>query len=395
MAKDIKENYKHEEIFCDINEFEDLNLKDDLLRGIYNYGFEKPSPIQARAIGPMINGRDMVAQAQSGTGKTGTFVIGTLNIIDENIKGMQGLILAPTRELAQQIFSVTKSLSLYMKKLEVLLCVGGTDIKEDVTGVKNGSHLVIGTPGRIKNLITSKTLSTRLLRVLVLDEADELISPSFTPQIKEIIENVPSKTQICLYSATMPKFKLEISNNFMNNPLNILVKKDQLTLEGISQFYIAVGEEGWKFDTLCDLYDTITISQSIIYVNTKKKAEWIRDSMKEKGFPIAMINSDMTGAERSAIMENFRNSKTRILVATDLIARGIDIQQVSIVLNYDIPKDKECYIHRIGRSGRFGRKGVAINFVTSKEERAMHDLERFYDTQIIEMPENIGDYLKL
>jgi len=387
---------KTDDIIVEIEDFEDMNLKDNLLRGVYNYGFEKPSPIQSKAIIPMTKGRDMVAQAQAGTGKTGTFTIGTLNIINEGVKGCQAIILAPTHELATQIYTVASSLAQYMKGLNLYLCIGANPISVDIAAIKKTSpQLVIGTPGRIKNLICYNALSTRLLKLLVLDEADELISSSFTPQIKQIIQNVPSSTQICLFSATMPEFKLQITNDFMNNPLNILVKKDQLTLEGISQFYVAVDEESWKLDTLCDLYETIAISQSIIYVNKKQKAEWLKNSLQEKGFTIAMISGDMDSVERAHVMKSFRSGDARILVSTDLLARGIDIQQVSIVLNYDIPYDKECYIHRIGRSGRFGRKGVAINFVTSREERYMHDIERFFSTHIEEMPTNIGEYLKV
>ena len=373
--------------------FESLDLKDNLLRGIYAYGFENPSPIQCKAIQPMVRGLDMIAQSQSGTGKTGAFTIGALQIVDENIPKCQAIILSPTRDLALQIFSVISSLSLYMEKLKLVLCVGGTNIMESKQKLQTGAQIVIGTPGRIIKMIQTHMLSTRLLRVLIMDEADDLLSNSFLSQVKQIISQVPAETQSCLFSATMPVYKIAVTNCFMKNPYNILVKRELLTLDAISQFSVAVGEEEWKLDTLCDLYETIAISQSMIYVNTKQRAIWLAEKLTEKGFTISVMHSGLSPLERVEVMNKFRKGGTRILVSTDLLARGIDIQQVSIVLNYDIPHDKECYLHRIGRSGRFGRKGVAINFVSNKEFRQLREIERFYGTKIIEMPENIQSFL--
>ena len=241
-------------------------------------------------------------------------------------------------------------------------------------------------------LIKDGKLHTSYLKMLIVDEADELLSDSFIPQLKEMIQSIPKESQICLFSATMQN-KIGITKNFMNNPVYILVNKDQLTLEGIRQFYISIPEETWKFDTLCDLYNMISISQSIIYVNGKKKADWLQQELDKKDFMVSVIHSDMTMVERTQVIKDFRNGKIRILIATDLIARGIDVQQVSIVLNYDVPSDKESYIHRIGRSGRFGRKGVAINFATKREEKQLNEIKAFYHTQIDQMPENIEELL--
>jgi len=227
----------------------------------------------------------------------------------------------------------------------------------------------------------------------VLDEADEMLSRGFKDQIYDIFQFLPEKVQVCLFSATMPREILDISEKFMRNPIKILVQKDELTLEGIKQFYIHVEKEDWKFDTLCDLYETLTITQAIIYCNFKRKVDTLTDKMAQRDFTVSSMHGDMTGGERDVIMKEFRSGSSRVLITTDLLARGIDVQSVSLVINYDLPKNRESYIHRIGRSGRFGRKGVAINFVTDDDIRAMRELEAFYNTQIEEMPMNVADLI--
>jgi len=375
-----------------VDDFEEMELKDTILRGIYGYGFEKPSEIQARAIVPMVSGIDIIAQAQSGTGKTGTFIIGTLQLIDENTKGCQALIVVPTRELAQQILNVCLNLGQYTK-IKPVLCVGGTNIIESKNELTKTATIVIGTPGRIIDMIEKRYLSTRLVKLLVLDEADEMLSLSFQEQIKKIIQSISEKSQICLFSATMPNEVLNISKLFLREPELILVKQEELTLEGIKQFYIELENEDWKFDTFCDIYEMISINQSIIYVNTKKRAEWLKDKLLENNFTISIIHSEMKPLERTEIMKRFRAGDSRILISTDLLSRGIDIQQVSLVINYDLPYNKESYIHRIGRSGRFGRKGVAINLVSKKDIKKLEELKAFYSTQIDPMPESIKEYV--
>lgn len=371
--------------------FDEMNLKEELLRGIYGYGFEAPSAIQQRGIMPIIKGRDTIAQAQSGTGKTATFTIGVLQMLDRNIPKCQALILAPTRELANQIQKVALALGDYLKIISHA-CVGGTSVREDMRILQN-CQLVVGTPGRVLDLIGRKFLPTDELGFLVLDEADEMLSRGFRDQIFDIFQEMPNKIQVCLFSATIPQDVLEVTEKFMRTPVQILVKKEMVTLEGIKQFYVGVEDEQWKLDTLCDLYETLTITQAIIYCNTRRKVDWLTEQMTRKDHTVSSMHGDMSSEERSLVLKEFRNGASRVLITTDLLARGIDVQQVSLVINYDLPKNRENYIHRIGRSGRFGRKGVAINFVTNDDVRAMREIEQFYNTAIIEMPMNVADLI--
>jgi len=231
------------------------------------------------------------------------------------------------------------------------------------------------------------------LRMFILDEADEMLSRGFKDQIYDVFQYLPSEVQVCLFSATMPMQILEMTKRFMRNPVRILVKKEQLTLEGIKQFYVAVEREDWKLDTLCDLYETLTITQAIIYCNTRRKTEWLCEKMTHRDFTVSAMHGDMDMNARQLIMREFRSGSSRVLITTDLLARGIDVQQVSLVINYDLPTNRENYIHRIGRSGRFGRKGVAINFVTSDDVRSLREIEQFYNTQIEEMPMDVSELM--
>jgi len=372
--------------------FDDMNLKDELLRGIYAYGFEKPSYIQQRGIIPVVKDRDTIAQAQSGTGKTATFSVAALQKIDESNPDTQVLILAPTRELAQQIHKVLNALGDYMKVVSHA-CVGGTAVREDIQILQKGVQIVVGTPGRVNDMINRNALRLPKLRLFCLDEADEMLSRGFKDQIYDVFQYLPSEVQVCLFSATMPVEILQMTKRFMRNPVRILVKKEQLTLEGIKQFYVAVEREDWKLDTLCDLYETLTITQAIIYCNTRRKTEWLCDKMTHRDFTVSAMHGDMDMPDRQLIMKEFRSGSSRVLITTDLLARGIDVQQVSLVINYDLPSNRENYIHRIGRSGRFGRKGVAINFVTSEDVRSLRDIEQFYNTQIEEMPMDVSELM--
>jgi len=369
-----------------------MNLKEDLLRGIYAYGFEKPSTIQQRAIMPMIKGEDTIAQAQSGTGKTATFSIGALQRVDLSIQKCQALLLAPTRELANQSHKVVCSIGDYLKVI-CHACVGGTKVSDDIDTLRRGVHIVVGTPGRVFDMIERRALDVSHIKMFILDEADELLSRGFTDQIYDLFRKLPESVQVVLVSATLPDEVLEMTTKFMNNPKRILVKRDELTLEGIKQFYVAVDQEEWKLDTLCDLYETLTITQAIIYCNARRKVDWLTESLHTRDFTVSALHGDMDQKERELIMREFRSGSSRVLITTDLLARGIDVQQVSLVINYDMPKDRENYIHRIGRSGRFGRKGVAINFITGDDVRQMRDIEQFYNTQIEEMPMNVADLI--
>lgn len=387
-------NAEEIETNCDevYENFDSMNLKEDLLRGIYAYGFENPSAIQARAIVPIMRERDVIAQAQSGTGKTATFSISTLQKIDASKRECQALILAPTRELAQQIQKVVNALGDYMK-IECHACIGGTIVSEDMRKLQAGVHVVVGTPGRVFDMISRRAFKTDAIKMFVLDEADEMLSRGFKDQIYEVFQLLPPTTQVVLLSATMPAEVLEVTKRFMREPVRILVKRDELTLEGIKQFYIATEKEDYKLDTLCDLYETLTITQAVIFCNTRRKVDWLTEKMSSRDFTVSAMHGDMDQAQRDVIMKEFRSGSSRVLITTDLLARGIDVQQVSLVINYDLPGNKENYIHRIGRGGRFGRKGVAINFVTTEDVRMLREIEQFYNTQIEEMPLNVADLL--
>jgi len=375
-----------------IETFDGMELPEELLRGIYAYGFEKPSAIQQRAIKPTMLGRDLIAQAQSGTGKTATFAIGTLSTLDAKLRECQALILAPTRELAQQIQKVVVALGDYMD-VQVHACVGGTAVRDDIRTLQAGVHIVVGTPGRVFDMINRRALRLDSIRQFFLDEADEMLSRGFKDQIYDIFKFLPETVQVCLFSATMPLDVLEVTQRFMRDPVRILVKKDELTLEGIKQFYIAVEREEWKLETLCDLYETLTITQAIIYCNTRRKVDWLQEEMQKRDFTVSCMHGDMDQRERDIIMREFRSGSSRVLITTDLLARGIDVQQVSLVINFDLPTNRENYIHRIGRSGRFGRKGVAINFLTEADVRYLRDIEQFYTTEITEMPMDVADLI--
>ncbi len=406
--------------------FEAMGLKEPLLRGLYQYGFEKPSAIQQRAIAPIIAGRDVIAQAQSGTGKTSLVAVCLCQLVDARSPEPQALVVSPTRELALQTERVLLAIGDYLK-IKAHACVGGKSVGEDLRALESGAAQVVsGTPGRVFDMISRRALRTKAIKTLVLDEADEMLSGGFKEQIYDVYRHLPPETQVVLISATLPREVLEMTGKFMTDPVRILVRRDALTLEGIRQFYVAVDKEEWKFDTLCDLYDTLTITQvgvcyvrlfllfclfpiaaaldrpqplnslppsaqAVIFCNSKRKVDWLTEKMRAGNFTVSAMHGDMPQRERDAIMGEFRRGETRVLIATDVWARGIDVQQVSLVINYDLPYNREAYLHRIGRSGRYGRKGVAINFVTEGETRALRDLERFYSTKIAEMPLDVAD----
>lgn len=372
-----------------ITSFEDMGLRDKILRGIYAYGFEYPSSIQQKGIMPIIENNDVIEQAQSGMGKTATFCIGTLQLIDDRVNKTQAIILAHTRELAFQIDAVIRSIGRYTKT-KYCLSVKGVPISENIAMLKKNPTIVIGTPGRIYDMICKKALRTNGLRILVVDEADEMLSKGFQEQIYNIFQTLPKDIQVALFSATMPPDFFDLTENFMRKPVKILVKKEMLTLEGIKQYYINVEKNEHKFDVLRDLYNFLTINQSIVYCNSRRMVEDLYYKLTEENFPVSFIHGDMTPAEREQAMFNFRNAKTRVLISTDLLSRGIDIQQVSIVINYDIPNNVDNYLHRIGRSGRYGRKGTSINFATYYDKKKIRDIEEHYCIEVDEMPDDLS-----
>ena len=390
---------KREQAIIPIETFDDLTELIDMkiIRGVISYGFEEPSPIQKKAIKPLLGKFDIIAQAQSGTGKTATFCIGTLGRIDFEKNETQAIIIAHTLELAQQIEHVFTNIGKYTD-LRIATAVKSNSVRENIETLlgRNNTegllpHVIIGTPGRILDMINKGAIDMETIRLLICDEADELLSDGFILQIRQIIGAINEKTQIGLFSATMDVNFFKITEKFLRNPINVLIKKENLTLEGIKQFYIDCEKNDWKFETLCDLYSLFSTCQTIIYCNYHQSVEMLTQKMQEKDFKVSYIHGGMTISDREEAMKKFRNLTTRVLISTDLLGRGIDVQQVSIVINYDIPFKSEAYIHRIGRSGRHGRKGTAINFVTNNDIKRMNDIEKYYDTHILPLPSNMDD----
>ncbi|KAG8348519.1 DEAD DEAH box helicase Helicase conserved C terminal domain [Trypanosoma vivax] len=378
-----------------IPSFDDMPLHQNLLRGIYSHGFERPSSIQQRAIVPFTRGGDIIAQAQSGTGKTGAFSIGLLQRLDFRHNVLQGLVLSPTRELAMQTAEVITRIGGFLAEGNASFCatfVGGTRVQDDYRKLQGGTIVAVGTPGRVVDVTKRGAMRTESLRVLVLDEADEMLSQGFAEQIYEIFRYLPKEIQVALFSATMPDDVLELTKKFMRDPTRILVKRESLTLEGIKQYFIAVEEEH-KLDTLMDLYETVSIAQSVIFANTRRKVDWLAAQLNSSNHTVSCMHSEMTKQDREKVMGTFRNGSSRVLVTTDLVARGIDVHHVNIVINFDLPTNKENYLHRIGRGGRYGRKGVAINFVTQKDVEVLREIESHYHTQIDELPVDFAAYL--
>jgi translation initiation factor 4A len=374
--------------------FDDMDLNKEILKGVYAYGFENPSVIQQKAIVPLAKGYDIIAQSQSGTGKTGAFTIGILQLIDIKVNATQALILAPTRELASQTFNVIKNLGQNLKDLRVQLAIGGTKGRDFNKWDKpKDNHIVIGTPGRVLDNVNRKKMYLDKLKIFALDEADEMLSRGFVDQIYDIFQTIPLDTQVALFSATMPPEVLELSKKFIKNPVTILVKRDQLTLEGIKQYYVGLENREQKLDTLIDLFSMISVTQCIIFVNRKMDAEELYSILKKEGFEISLVTGNMQQDERNTVIKSFRSGSTRVLLTTGLLSRGFDVQQVSLVINFDLPRDKENYLHSAGRSGRMGRKGCVINMVTEKEYSYLKEIEEYYSTKIEELPENIKDLI--
>lgn len=370
----------------EITSWEELDVKVPLLRGIYSHGFEKPSPIQKKAIFPMFEKKDIIAQAQSGTGKTGCFAIGILQLIDVTKNVPQAMVLSPTRELSIQTKEVIDALGSQFDGLRTHLLIGGTSTNDDIRALQDKPpHVVIGCAGRIYDMITRDKLSTKNMSILVIDEADEMLSDGFIEQVYNIFKYMPNNIQVALFSATLPPQVNMLTKKFMRNPVEIFVKAEQLTLEGINQFYVTLDNDNQKYDTLKDIYGNISISQCIIYCNSIKRVSDLYEAMVMDNFPVCHIHSSMDKQERTKNYMDFKSGKFRVLISSNVTSRGIDIQQVSTVINFDVPRCVHTYLHRIGRSGRWGRKGVGINFVTQRDARALKDVEEYYGTQIKEL----------
>jgi translation initiation factor 4A len=365
-----------------------MGLELEVLRGILAYGFERPSIIQQKAIPALMQNRDVIAQAQSGTGKTATFSVAVLHKIDETHPEAQAIILAPTRELAEQIFGVISSLGTFTK-VRIALLSGGMGVSDNIRSLREKPHVIVATPGRMLHLLRDAYLNPTFIKCVVMDEADQMLSADFETQVKDIIELVPEKVQIGLYTATITPEMDDMVKRFMRNPIQVRVPREELTLDGIRQYYIRLENEQQKFGTLLDLYSEISIYQMMIYCNSKRNVETLKRQFEMNELPCEAIHGQMSPSERSSTMRSFRQGDVRILVTTDLLCRGIDVQQVSLVINYDFPRKIESYIHRIGRSGRFGRKGYAINLITGYDVDCIRQVTEYYCTQIDEMPQNV------
>ncbi len=376
-----------------INSWDELEINSLLLRGIYSYGFEVPSIIQQQAIKPLILGKDIVVQAQSGTGKTATFTIGALANVDVSDNNTQVLVLSPTKELTIQTAKVFTGLGSMMEGLRVQALYGGSVVEEGSTfSNKKTPHVICGCPGRVFDMMRRSRISSKKIKLVILDEADEMLSSGFKEQVYNIFQYFSSTIQVALVSATLPESINAIVDKIMRNPIRISVKREMLTLEGIAQYYIAVDDDRQKYATLKDLYGLISISSSIIYCNSVKRVQDLYEAMKEDDFSVCRIHSGMDKEDRAKAFDDFRVGRTRVLISSNVTARGIDIQQVSVVVNFDIPKCVNVYLHRIGRSGRWGRKGIGINMITRRDVAKLKEIEQHYATQISEMPSSL-DFL--
>jgi translation initiation factor 4A len=390
---DAKNKEKRTAIF-ELWDDEEVGLNPKVLRGIYSYGFENPSPIQKRSIIPLSNGYDIIAQAQSGTGKTGAFVVGSLNIVEPKEKKTQVLILSPTRELATQSYSVYTAISQYMK-INIKLLIGGTSTEEDRKDLHdNVPHVVVGTPGRIHDMMRRGHLESSGIKLFIMDEADEMLSVGFKDQIYNIFQHLNNEVQIGLFSATMPEDVRNLTEKIMRDPVEILVKSEMLTLEGINQYYVAIDDDHVKYQVIKDIFQSVSLTQCIIYCNSVKRVQNLTDAMNQDGFPVICIHSGMDDKERKDAFKDFKGGRKRVLISSDVTARGIDVQQLSVVINFDVPKSIHTYLHRIGRSGRWGRKGMAINFVTKRDMSKMKEIESWYQTTIEELPSDYAERMK-
>lgn len=334
-----------------------------------------------------------MAQAQSGTGKSVMIAIVALQVVSTSSSATQVVVLSPTRELAVQTADTVELLGTFLP-VKCHACVGGRSVGRDIRRLEErGVHIVSGTPGRVYDMIQRGVLELGETRLLVVDEADEMLGSGFKEQLYDVYRYMPEDVQVGLVSATLPREVVEMSRRFMSEPIMVLVKKDGLSLESLKQFYVDVEQEEWKFETLCDLYETLTITQALIFCNTGNKVDWLAKRMQEGGFSVSAMHGGQTQRERDETIDEFRDGKSRVLIATDLWSRGLDVKQVSLVINYDMPRQHESYLHRIGRSGRFGRSGVAITFVTSVDMDRLKTVERIYATRIEELPSDIDDYM--
>ena len=365
----------------EINKFNELEINEGIMRSIEDLGFEQPSPIQAKAIPVMLEGHDVIGQAQTGTGKTAAFSVPLLEKVDVNSKKLQAIVLCPTRELAIQVSEEMRKLTKYMSGLRTLPIYGGQPINRQIKALKGGVQVIIGTPGRVIDHINRKTLRMDNVKMVVLDEADEMLDMGFREDIETILTNVPEERQTALFSATMPKSILDLTQKYQKDPVHIKVVRKELTVSNIKQFYIETRNSN-RLEVLTRIIDVYNPKLTVVFTNTKKGADELVSNLQARGYGADSLHGDMKQVQRDIVMDKFRAGTIDILVATDVAARGIDIDDVECVVNYELPQDEEYYVHRIGRTGRAGREGIAFSFAFGRDMRRLKDIERYTKSKI-------------
>ena len=365
-----------------IIKFEDLPISDDIKRAVIEMGFEEPSPIQSQSIPVILSGKDVIGQAQTGTGKTAAFSIPLLEMINPEEKSVQAVVLCPTRELAIQVSTEIRKIGKYMHGIKSLPVYGGQPIERQIKALKSGVQIVIGTPGRVIDHINRKTLKMDNVKMVILDEADEMLDMGFREDIEMILSKTPEERQTTFFSATMPKGILELTKKYQKNPEHIKVVRKELTVPNIKQYYIETRSAN-KLEVLSRLIDVYNPKLSVVFTNTKKGADELVSDLQARGYFADALHGDLKQTQRDIVMDKFRQGTIDILVATDVAARGIDVDDVDMVFNYDLPQDEEYYVHRIGRTGRAGREGVSFSFVYGKEMRKMRDIERYTKCKLV------------
>ena len=366
----------------DIVKFEELQLDERIIRAITEMGFEEASPIQAQAIPVVLEGRDMIGQAQTGTGKTAAFGLPLLQKVDPKVKKLQAIVLLPTRELAIQVAEELRRFAKFMHGVKVLPIYGGQDIVRQIRALKDGTQIVVGTPGRVMDHMRRKTVKTDHVHTVVLDEADEMLNMGFLEDMETILSQLPEERQTLMFSATMPQAIAEIARKFQTDPVTVRVIKKELTVPKVTQYYYEVKPKT-KVEVMCRLLDMYAPKLSVVFCNTKKGVDELVQALQGRGYFAEGLHGDLKQIQRDRVMNSFRNGRTDILVATDVAARGIDVDDVEAVFNYDLPQDDEYYVHRIGRTGRAGREGIAFSFVVGKEVYKLRDIQRYCKTKII------------
>ena len=362
--------------------FDELQLDERILRAVADMGFEEASPIQAQAIPVQMEGRDIIGQAQTGTGKTAAFGIPLLQKVDPKSKKLQAIALCPTRELAIQVADEIRRLAKYMHGVKVLPIYGGQDIVKQIRSLKDGTQIIIGTPGRVMDHMRRKTVKFDHIQTVVMDEADEMLNMGFLEDMETILSQLPEERQTVMFSATMPQAIADIAHKFQKEPVTVKVVKKELTVPKVTQYYYEVKPKT-KVEVMCRLLDMYAPKLSVVFCNTKKGVDELVQALQGRGYFAEGLHGDLKQIQRDRVMNSFRNGRTDILVATDVAARGIDVDDVEAVFNYDLPQDDEYYVHRFGRTGRAGREGIAFSFVVGKEVYKLRDIQRYCKTKII------------